>query len=98
MRAEKFVVYKTGPKPEHKLTPAEGALLVEVTVDGEKEPMTLALGAEAEGGKSYYAHEQQGEGRRVPAAEGAVREVQDEAGGVRGGVGHFRRRMTRTPV
>jgi hypothetical protein len=55
VRAEKFVTFKTGPKPEQKLTPADGALLVEVTVDGEKEPVTLALGAEAEGGKSYYA-------------------------------------------
>jgi hypothetical protein len=55
VRAEKFIIYKTGPKPEQKLTPAEGGLLVELTVDGEKEPITLALGAEAESGKSYYA-------------------------------------------
>ncbi len=53
--AEKVVVYKTGPKPEYKLTPADGALAIEVAVDGEKEPVTLTIGAEAEGGKSYYA-------------------------------------------
>jgi hypothetical protein len=55
VRAEKVIVYKTGPKPEHKLTPADGALTIEIGVDGEKEPVTLTIGAEAEGGKSYYA-------------------------------------------
>jgi Domain of unknown function (DUF4340) len=55
VRAEKFVVFKSGPKPEHKLTPAEGALKVEITVDGEKEPVTLLIGAPDGDGKSYYA-------------------------------------------
>jgi uncharacterized ParB-like nuclease family protein len=55
VQAEKVVVYKTGPKPEHKLTPADGALAIEIAVDGEKQPVTLTIGAEAEGGKSYYA-------------------------------------------
>ncbi len=54
VRAEKFVSYKTGPKPEQKLTPANDGLAVELTVDGEKQPVTLVLGAEAEG-KYYYA-------------------------------------------
>jgi hypothetical protein len=55
VRAEKFVAYKSGPKPEFKLTPADGALTIEIAVDGDKEPVTLVLGAEAEGGKFYYA-------------------------------------------
>ena len=55
VRAEKVIVYKTGPKPEYKLTPADEALTIEIAVDGEKEPVTLVLGADADGGKSYYA-------------------------------------------
>jgi hypothetical protein len=55
VRAEKVIAYKSGAKPEFKLTPADGALAIEINVDGEKEPVTLKLGAEAEGGKSYYA-------------------------------------------
>jgi hypothetical protein len=55
VRADKFVVFKSGPKPEHKLTPAEGALKIEITVDGEKEPIMLSIGAPDADGKSYYA-------------------------------------------
>src|SRR5262249_53331394 len=55
VRADKFVVFKSGPKPEHKLTPAEGALRIEITVDGEKEPIMLTIGALDAEGKSYYA-------------------------------------------
>jgi hypothetical protein len=55
IRAEKTVVYKTGPKPEYKLGPGDGSLAIEVVVDGDKEPTTLGIGGEAEGGKSYYA-------------------------------------------
>jgi hypothetical protein len=55
VRAESFVAFKTGPKPEHKLSPAEGALQVEITVDGEKGPVTLTFGAATPDGKSYYA-------------------------------------------
>lgn len=55
VRADKFVVFKSGPKPEHKLTPAEGALRVEITVDGEKEPIMLSIGAPDADGKSFYA-------------------------------------------
>src|SRR5205823_5549691 len=52
VRSERFVSYKAGPKPEQKLTPAAGALQVELTLDGEKEPVTLTIGAETEG--QYY--------------------------------------------
>lgn len=55
VRADKFVVFKSGPKPEHKLTPAEGGLRIEITVDGEKEPIMLTIGALDADGKSYYA-------------------------------------------
>ena len=56
VRAEKVIVYKMGPKTsEYKLTPANEALTIEIAVDGEKEPVTLVLGADADGGKSYYA-------------------------------------------
>jgi MFS family permease len=54
VRAERFVSFKSGPKPEYKLTPDAGALQVELTLDGEKESVALTLGAEAEG-KYYYA-------------------------------------------
>jgi hypothetical protein len=55
IRAEKIVAYKTGPKPEQKLTPDAGALLVELTVEGEKEPITLTIGALDADGKNYFA-------------------------------------------
>jgi hypothetical protein len=55
VRAEKFVVHKTGPKPEYKLQPADGALAVEIAELGVLDGTTLTIGGEAEGGKSYYA-------------------------------------------
>ncbi|HEX4590651.1 MAG TPA: DUF4340 domain-containing protein, partial [Gemmataceae bacterium] len=55
VKAEKFVVFKTGPKPEYKLAPADGALTIEIVEDGQKEPITLTIGGEAEAGKSYDA-------------------------------------------
>jgi Domain of unknown function (DUF4340) len=55
VRAEKVVAYKSGPKPEHKLTPDAGALVVELTVEGEREPITLAIGALDADGKNYFA-------------------------------------------
>lgn len=55
VRAEKVVAFKAGPKPEHKLTPETGALLVELNVEGEKEPITLAIGALDADGKNYFA-------------------------------------------
>jgi hypothetical protein len=55
VRAEKVVAYKSGPKPEHKLTPDAGALVVELTVEGEKDPITLTIGALDADGKNYFA-------------------------------------------
>jgi hypothetical protein len=62
VRAEKVVVYKTGPKPEYRLTPAQGALQVEIIVEGDKEPTSLTIGGEAEGGTSYYAQSNRSSG------------------------------------
>lgn len=53
VRAVKFVADHTGPKDEHKLTPAAGALEIQILVEGEKEPVTLTLGATTE--NNYYA-------------------------------------------
>jgi Domain of unknown function (DUF4340) len=55
VRADSFVVHKGGPKPEHKLTVAAGALEVEVTVEGEKDPAMLTIGGVDPSGKSFYA-------------------------------------------
>jgi hypothetical protein len=54
VRADRFVSYKAGPKPEQKLTPATGALQIELTLDAEKEPVVLTIGAESEG-QFYFA-------------------------------------------
>lgn len=55
LRADSFVVHKAGPKPEHKLTVAAGALEVEVMVEGEKDPAQLTIGGVHPSGKSFYA-------------------------------------------
>ena len=55
LRADKFVVHKTGPKDEHKLAVAAGALEITFTIDGEKDPVTLTVGALDPNGSSYFA-------------------------------------------
>src|SRR5262249_36875291 len=40
LRAEQFLNPKTGPQPE-KMEAKDGAMTVEITVEGEKEPLTL---------------------------------------------------------
>ena len=45
---------KSPPKPEYKLEPKDGALDVILTVEGEKEPITLTLGGPA-GMDGFYA-------------------------------------------
>lgn len=54
LTAERFVVYKTGPKPEHELGDKERALLIEIDI-GEKEPIKLALGKIDPDKKGYFA-------------------------------------------
>jgi Domain of unknown function (DUF4340) len=50
LRAVSFVGAKSGPKPEQKFDPKEGGLLIQLTVDGEPQPITIQVGAKtAEG-------------------------------------------------
>lgn len=42
--AQEFVVNRAQAKPEHKLTPETGALVVTVTQEGEPQPLTLSIG------------------------------------------------------
>jgi hypothetical protein len=55
IRAEKFVAHKSGPKDEHKLTVPAGALEITITLEGEKDPVTLTIGGVDADGKNYYA-------------------------------------------
>jgi hypothetical protein len=55
LSAEQFVVYKTGPKPEHELGDKDRALQIELVLEGEKEPVTLTLGKLDAAKKGYYA-------------------------------------------
>ena len=55
VRADKFVTHKGTPTPEMELDPAAGALALEFTVEGEKEPITLTVGAVEKDGKTRYA-------------------------------------------
>jgi hypothetical protein len=55
LRAERFVVRKSGPKPEQELGNKERTLLIEITLDGEKNPLTLTIGKLDEKEKGYYA-------------------------------------------
>ena len=55
LKAEKFVVRQGGPKPEYKLGPKDAALQIQVTVEGEKEPLTLTIGDLDAKEKAYYA-------------------------------------------
>src|SRR5262249_62389948 len=54
LRAEQFLIPKTGPQPE-KMEAKDGAMTVEITVEGEKEPLTLTLGGEAPDKRNYFA-------------------------------------------
>ncbi len=54
LRAVSFVAHKATPKPEQGLDVDQGALTVEITVEGEKEPLKLTVG-KADGEKGYFA-------------------------------------------
>src|SRR5262249_11883883 len=54
LRAEQFLNPKTGPQPE-KMEAKDGAMTVEITVEGEKDPLTLTLGGEAPDKRNYFA-------------------------------------------
>jgi hypothetical protein len=55
LKAEKFVVKKGGPQPEHKLGPKDASLVIEVTLDGQKDPLTLTIGDLSTKDKAYFA-------------------------------------------
>ncbi len=55
LRAERFVVRRKGPQPEHKLGSQEAALHIDITLEGEKAPLTLTVGALDAKDKAYYA-------------------------------------------
>jgi hypothetical protein len=52
MRVESFV--KGGPKPEFNLDKDKRSLVIDITIEGEKTPITLTVG-KLEAGKGYYA-------------------------------------------
>jgi hypothetical protein len=54
LRAVNFVAHKATPKPEQGLDVDQGALVVEITLEGEKEPLRLTVG-KADGDKGYFA-------------------------------------------
>jgi hypothetical protein len=55
LRAEQFVSPRTTAKPEHKLSVADGAMEIDIIVDGEKEPVTVIVGGPAPENRGYYA-------------------------------------------
>ena len=44
LHALRFLAFKSGPKPEHKLDEKNRTLAIEITVEGEAKPLTLHLG------------------------------------------------------
>jgi hypothetical protein len=55
LRATRFVVRKGAAKPEHKLSATDRLLQIELTVEGEKAPLSLTVGALDAKEKGYYA-------------------------------------------
>ena len=60
-RAASFVAFKSGPKPEYKLDGAKGALVIEITVEGEEKPITLTVGG-LDGDKGYFCMSNKSDG------------------------------------
>jgi hypothetical protein len=59
LRAERFVSIGEGRKPAQALKLAEGALIIEITVEGKKEPLKLTVGGVADKDRTYYADSKQ---------------------------------------
>jgi hypothetical protein len=55
LKVSRFVVRKGTPKPEHKLSPTDRTLQIELTLEGEKSPLTLTIGALDAKEKGYFA-------------------------------------------
>ncbi len=53
LKATKFVAHKAKPSADQDLEVSKGALQIEITVDGEKEPLQLTVGKED--GPAYFA-------------------------------------------
>lgn len=55
LRADQFVSPRTTGKPEHKLQVTQGALEIEILLDGEKDPVTLTVGGPTQDNRGFYA-------------------------------------------
>ncbi len=55
LRAQRFIVRKGVAKPEYELDEKARSLLITLTVEGEKTPVTLAVGKLDPNEKAYYA-------------------------------------------
>jgi hypothetical protein len=55
LSAERFLVFKNGPKPEYKLDEKDGALRVEIVLDGEKIPLSITFGGPGGDAKGVIA-------------------------------------------
>jgi hypothetical protein len=54
LRAERFISHKSEPKADQELKVADGALVIEVTVEGEEKPFQLTIG-KLDAEKSFFA-------------------------------------------
>jgi hypothetical protein len=80
-RAERFVEFKSGPKPKYKLDPADDALVIEITVEGEEKPLTLTVGAPSDDDKGYYAMTSRTDGDVVVLFKGTFARPKKEGSG-----------------
>ncbi len=55
LKAERFIVRKGGAKSEYELGDKDRALLITLTMEGEKGPLTLTIGRLDPNDKAYYA-------------------------------------------
>jgi len=55
LKAERFIVRKGVAKPEYELGDKDRALLITLTLDGEKAPLTLTIGKLDPNAKAYFA-------------------------------------------
>jgi hypothetical protein len=75
LRADRFLG-KEPPKPEYQLEVNRGALDLILTVEGEKEPITLTIGGEADPG-SYYARSNRLPGEVFVIGKGLLEQVKN---------------------
>lgn len=59
LRGDRFVKRKGGPDPAHQLDVQQNGLTMEATVEGEKSPLVLTLGAVEKDGKSQFVQSSQ---------------------------------------